>query len=56
MVLVQKQNCMSPCLKLYGVRLNFFGTKRAHSRVPGLKGDALFLELLRFFVVSANHD
>ncbi len=40
-------NCMHQCL-------NFFGTKRTHSHVPGLKGEALFLEHKVFFVVSAN--
>jgi hypothetical protein len=31
-------NCMCQCLK-------YFGTKRTHSHVPELKGEALFLEL-----------
>ncbi len=53
MVLVQKQICTSPCLKSYGPCLNFFGTKRTHSRVPGFKGGALFLEL-SFFLLSAD--
>jgi hypothetical protein len=53
MVLVQKQNCMNLFLKLYGPCLNFFGTKRTHSHVPGLKGEALFLDL-HFFFVSAD--
>ncbi len=30
-------NCMRQCL-------NFFGTKRTHSQVPGLKGEALYLD------------
>jgi hypothetical protein len=34
--------------------LNCFGTKRTHSSVPGLKVEALFLELLVFFIVSAD--
>jgi hypothetical protein len=42
MVLVKKQNPMSPCLKLYGTCLKCFGIEHAHSRVPGLKGEALF--------------
>ncbi len=56
MVLVQKQNSTSLCLKLYWPCLKLFGTERTHSRVPGLKGEALFLELFSFcfFVVSAN--
>ena len=45
MVLVQKQNCTSLCLKLYGLCLKLFGTKRTHSRIPGLKGEALLSEL-----------
>jgi hypothetical protein len=31
----------------------YFGTKRTHSRVPGLKGEALFLQLRSFFAMSA---
>ncbi len=31
-----------------------FGTKRTHSRVPGLKGEALFSNLQSFFSVSAD--
>ncbi len=42
MVLVQKPNRTSLCIKSYGPCLNFFGAKRTHSRVPGLKGEALF--------------
>jgi hypothetical protein len=34
-------NCMHRCL-------NFFGTKRTHSRVPGLKGGDLFLNLDKY--------
>jgi hypothetical protein len=34
--------CMRQCL-------NWFITKRTHSCVAGLNGEALFLELLRFF-------
>ncbi len=37
-------NCMRQCL-------NYFGTKHTHSRIPGLKGEALFSV---FVVVSAN--
>jgi hypothetical protein len=36
-------NCMRQCL-------NFFRTKCTHSRIPGLKGEALFLEL-NFFLL-----
>ncbi len=53
-VVVQKQNLMSLCLKSYGLCHNFFGTKCTHSCIPGLKGEALFSELLSFFVVFAN--
>jgi hypothetical protein len=41
-----KQNCTSRCLKLHVSVSNFFGTKRTHSRVPGLKVEALFLVCL----------
>jgi hypothetical protein len=44
-VLVQKQNRMSWCLKLHVLVSQFFGTKRTHSCVPGLKKEALFLKL-----------
>jgi hypothetical protein len=44
--LVQKQNRVSPCLKL-------FGTKFTHSHVPGLKGEPLFLDFV-FFALSAD--
>jgi hypothetical protein len=55
MVLVQTRNCMSPCLKSYGLCLNYyFGTKRTHSPLPGLMGEALFLELSSFFDVFAD--
>jgi hypothetical protein len=54
MVLVQQRNCMSRCLKLHASVSQFFGTKRTHSRVPGLKEEALFLKLLVFFGVSAD--
>ncbi len=54
MVLAQKQNRTSPSLKLYGPCLKCFGTNCTHSRIPGLNGEALFLELSSFFVVSAN--
>ncbi len=46
MVLVQKQNHMSRWLKSHASMSQFFGTKRTHSRVPGLKGEALFSKLL----------
>ncbi len=49
-VLAQKQNCMSQCLKSYVSVSQFFGTKHTHSSIPGLKGEALFLKLLRFLV------
>jgi hypothetical protein len=48
-VLVQKRNHTSRCLKLHASVPQLFGTKRTHSRVPGLKGEALFLKLLSFF-------
>ncbi len=54
MALVQKQIFTSLCLKWYGPCLKVFGTKRTHSRVPVLKEEALFLELVSFFVVSAD--
>jgi hypothetical protein len=55
MVLVQTKNHTSSCLKLYGPCIKFFGTNECtHSRVPGLKGETLFFELLHFFVVSAD--
>jgi hypothetical protein len=44
-VLVQKRNRMSQCLKLHASVSQFFSTKRTHSRVPGLMGEALFLKL-----------
>ncbi len=53
-VLIQKQNCMSWCLKLHASVPHFFGTKRTHSRKPGLNGEALFLKPLSFFSVSAD--
>jgi hypothetical protein len=45
-VLDQKQNCTSRCLKSHVSVSQFFGTKRTHSRVPGLKGEALFSKLV----------
>jgi hypothetical protein len=45
MVLVQKQNCTSRCLKLHVSVSQFFGTKRTHSHIPWLKGKAFFSEL-----------
>ncbi len=45
--LVQIWNHMVPCLKC-------FGTKRAHSRVPGLKLESPFSVI--FFVLSANRN
>jgi hypothetical protein len=45
---VQKQKCKSQVLKLHASVSHFFGNKRTQSRVPGLKGEALFSEL--FFV------
>ncbi len=53
MVLVQKRNPTSRCLKLHTSVSQFFGTKCTHSRVPGIKGEALFSKL--FFGMSANH-
>jgi hypothetical protein len=54
MVLVQKQNYTSWCLKLHVSVSQFFGTERTHTRIHGLKGEALFLKLLSFFGVSAD--
>ena len=48
-VLVQKQNRTSWCLKLLASVSQFFGTKCTHSHVPGLKGETLFGEILKFF-------
>jgi hypothetical protein len=53
-VLVQKRNRTSRCLKLHASVSRFFGTKRTHSRVPGLKGESLFSKLTSYFGVSAN--
>ncbi len=53
-VLVQKRNRISRCLKLHASVSQFFGIKRTHSRVPGLKGEALFLKLQSYFALSAN--
>jgi hypothetical protein len=53
-VLVQKWNRTSRCLKLHASVSQFFCTKRTHSRVAGLKGEALFLKLWSFFGVSAH--
>ncbi len=53
-VLVQKRNRMSRCLKSHASVSQFFGTKCTHSRIPGLKGEALFLTLFSFFGVSAD--
>jgi hypothetical protein len=49
----KKQNHMSRCLKSHASVSHFFCTKRTHSPVRGLKGEALFLKLL-FFVLSAD--
>jgi hypothetical protein len=54
-VLVQKRNRMSRCLKLHASVSQFFGTKRTHYRVPGLKGEAVSLKLRSFFGMSADH-
>jgi hypothetical protein len=51
-VLVQKRNRTSRCLKLLASVSQFFGTKRTHSRIPGLKGEALFSK--RFFAVCRS--
>ncbi len=53
-VLVQKRNRMSRCVKSHASVSQFFGTKRTHFRVPGLKAEALFSKLLSFFGVSAD--
>jgi hypothetical protein len=49
-----KQNPTSRCLTLHASVSHFFGTKRTHSRVPGLKGEALFSKLKSFFGVSGD--
>jgi hypothetical protein len=54
-VLVQTRNRTSRCLKLHASVPQFFGTKRTHSCIPGLKGEALFLKLQSFFAMSADH-
>jgi hypothetical protein len=48
MDLVQKRNRTSRCLKLHVPVSQIFGTKRTHSRVPGLKEEALF-QTAKFF-------
>jgi hypothetical protein len=53
-VLVQKRNRMSQCLKLHASASQYFGTKRTHSRISGLKGEAPFSKLPSFFGVSAD--
>ncbi len=53
-VLVQKQNHMSQSLKSHASTSQFFGTKCTHSRIPGLKGEALFSKLASYFGVSAD--
>ncbi len=53
-VLVQKRNPTSRCLKLHASVSQFIGSKRTHSRIPGLKGESLFLKLRSFFGVSAD--
>ncbi len=53
-VLEQKQNRTSRCLKPHASVSQSFGTKRTHSRVPGLKAEALFLKLPSFFGVSTD--
>jgi hypothetical protein len=53
-VLVQKHSRTSQCLELHASVSQFFGTKRTHSHVPGLKGEALFLKPESFFAMSAN--
>jgi hypothetical protein len=44
----KKEIICSPCLKVVS-------TKRAHSRIPGLKGESIFLVLF-FYVLSANQE
>ncbi len=53
-VLVQKRNPTSRCLKSHVSASQLFGTKRTHSRVPGLKEEGPFLKLPGFFGVSAD--
>ncbi len=52
--LVQKWNRTSRCFKLHASVSQFFGTKRTHSRVPGVKGEAFFSKLISFLCVSAD--
>ncbi len=50
-VLVQNRNRTSWCLKSHASVPQCVGTKRTHSRVPGLKGEPLFSKL-PFFLFS----
>jgi hypothetical protein len=50
-VLDQKRNRMSRCLKLHVSMSQHIGTKRIHSHVPGVKGEALFSKLPFLFWV-----
>ncbi len=50
-VLVQKWNHTSWCLKLHASVSQSFGTKQTRSRIPGLKGEALFLKPSQVFWV-----
>jgi hypothetical protein len=43
---VQKRNRTSWCLELHASVSQLFDTKRTHSRVSGLKGEALFFKLI----------
>ncbi len=52
MILVQKRNRTSPYFKLYSTSLRCCGTKCTHSGVPGLKGEALFLNSQVFHSLS----
>jgi hypothetical protein len=52
-VLVQTRNRTSRCLKSHASGSHFFGTKRTHFQVPGLKKETLFSKLL-FFGMSAD--
>ncbi len=54
MVLVYNQNCTSPCLKLYSTCLKCLVLNAHIPAYLGSRGEDLFLELLSYFVVSAN--
>ncbi len=53
MDLIQRWNPTSPCLKLHAYVSQFFGTKRTHSLVRGLKEEALFPDFKFFLFFSS---